>query len=359
LRKTNSLKASGQRRSIPFTLLLATQLIAVACDNPTGPSAGPAISCPASVTVPSPTGNAVPVTYAAPQVTGGKAPVTTTCTPPSGSTFPIGSTAVSCTATDADRRVAACSFLATVAAPPRLTATRFTAFGDSITHGILSTCPIGAAPYTFASYLRELQHLAVHGDDSASYPRKLRGLLGARYTAQNPTVANEGFPGETVERGIARLRAVLAANAPQVLLLQEGINELNFLQLGAIPAIREGLRTMIRDARGRGIEVFLGTLLPQRPGACRYFASPPVIEAANSELRSLAVAEGAALVDLYVAFAGQVNALLGPDGLHPNEAGYERIAQTFFDLIRQRLEAASSTLTGGLSGSGPSYAEAH
>ena len=45
------------------------------------------------------------------------------------------------------------------------------------------------------------------------------------------------------------------------------------------------------------------------------------------------LAEGAILVDLYQAFEGQTDTLLGPDGLHPNDAGYQLISQTFFEAI--------------------------
>ena len=52
----------------------------------------------------------------------------------------------------------------------------------------------------------------------------------------------------------------------------------------------------------------------------------------------MALAEGAELVDLYQAFDGHVDTLIGGDGLHPNEAGYQKMAETFFTAIRGRLE---------------------
>src|SRR4029453_16391660 len=92
-----------------FALVLALCLFA-ACggdnDTPSTPTrpdpipAGPTISCPASVTVPTTTTSAQ-VAYGAPSVSGGTAPVTAACTPASGATFNVGTTAVTCTATDA------------------------------------------------------------------------------------------------------------------------------------------------------------------------------------------------------------------------------------------------------------------
>jgi acyl-CoA thioesterase-1 len=173
-----------------------------------------------------------------------------------------------------------------------------------------------------------------------SYPAQLQTLLANRYSAQTPVVVNEGLPGERVEGGVTRLPGVLALHVPEVLLLQEGVNNLNSRNNpDDIPIVVNGLRTMIREARNRGIQVLLGTLLPQRLGACRAYA-PGLIEPANTQIRALAGAEGATIVDLYQAFAGMTDTLLGQDGLHPNEAGYERMAQMFVDVVRQRLETA-------------------
>jgi lysophospholipase L1-like esterase len=97
---------------------------------------------------------------------------------------------------------------------------------------------------------------------------------------------------------------------------------------------------MIRDARRRGIQVFVGTLLPHRPDSCRGRA-PFLISPTNDMIRAVAAAEGAILVDLYRAFSGMEGTLLGEDGLHPSAAGYEKMAQTFFDVIQQRLESSS------------------
>ena len=44
------------------------------------------------------------------------------------------------------------------------------------------------------------------------------------------------------------------------------------------------------------------------------------------------------LVDLYAAFLPHAEAWTGVDGLHPTEAGYALIAETFFAAIRADLE---------------------
>ena len=44
------------------------------------------------------------------------------------------------------------------------------------------------------------------------------------------------------------------------------------------------------------------------------------------------------MVDLEAAFAGDEKSLIGPDHLHPNPAGYQRIAETFFEAIVAKYE---------------------
>ena len=93
---------------------------------------------------------------------------------------------------------------------------------------------------------------------------------------------------------------------------------------------------MVRTTRSRGMAPFVATFLPQRPGGRRAFAVNTIVPA-NEKVRAMVAEEGAVLVDLYPAF-DNLDTLIGPDGLHPTEEGYQRIAETFFDQIRAKLE---------------------
>lgn len=312
------------------------------CSSPSQPTSF-GISCPISQGLVSQDGNPVAVTYADPSITGGQAPFTSSCTPASGAGFPLGATLVTCTAQDAKHLNASCSFEVQVrAAPPKppqipqISATRFVAFGDSITYGVTATCARVTPFMTFAETMAVLQQAA---SDPWAYPNVLQDRLRGRYTAQTPTVVNRGVPGEEIADGATRLPGTLTVDLPEVVLLQEGANDVN---QGHSPAnIAAAMRTMVREARSRGMQPYVGTILPQRPlgvgGSCRGFGADGVA-AANDQLRSMAASEGAPLVDLYQAFGGVAGDLIGPDGLHPTEAGYQKIADTFFDAIRQRLE---------------------
>ena len=314
------------------------------CGSPTQPSPpAPTISCPMPVTQQTQAGQAIIVTYPAPLVSGGNQPVTTTCSPPSGSSFAVGTTVVTCTALDALHRTATCSLPVTVVNVPQITTTKFVAFGDSITFGALSPCLQSALFYTPAGRLLDLQLILASVDIATSYPTVLQTALAKRYGAQSPRVLNEGQGGEFVtdSRTATRFLQVLNDDAPEVVLLQEGANDVNFGSLDTIPAIIDELRALVRTAKGRGLAVFLGTLTPERPGSCRG-TNPTLIPPVNDQIRAMAAMEGVVLVDLYQTFDGRIETLLGEDGLHPNVAGYEALAQTFFDSIRQQLETPAA-----------------
>jgi lysophospholipase L1-like esterase len=163
-------------------------------------------------------------------------------------------------------------------------------------------------------------------------------------------VINAGFPGEAANDGETRRRftSALTANQPEILLLQEGINDLHGLDFYGIPysqgitGVVNALRDRSLEARARGIHVFLGTLLPERPNGCRAFAIPPrgkedLITPTNNQIRSMAAAEGIDLIDLAMVFNGQ-DSFIGQDGLHPTAAGYSAMAKAFFDAIRAKFE---------------------
>ena len=133
---------------------------------------------------------------------------------------------------------------------------------------------------------------------------------------------------------MSRLRTALIANGAQVVLLFEGANDLS-LQ-APIVVIARGLRDLVREARQRGAQVLVATLLPQG-GSCRG-TKAAVIPAVNDAIRAMAAEENAPLVDLYQGFSGSASPYIGSDGLHPNALGYQRVADLFFGVIRERFE---------------------
>lgn len=255
--------------------------------------------------------------------------MTVTCAPASGTAFPVGSTTVTCDAVDRANREASCSFFVSVTRP-RLVATRFLAFGDSLTLGVTSAAPT---------------ILLANRPDS--YPFKLGTLLTARYQTQTPESLNDGVGGETAARtpasqsvGRLRLPGSLDANQPEVLLLMEGTNDLLSGQSGADNALI-ALEEMVTLGKGSSIRVFLATIPPQRPGGRRDRVAK-MIPGFNDSIRQIAARQGVPLVDVYSALKDRLD-LIGVDDLHPTPQGYDVIAQTFFEVIRATLEENPAT----------------
>jgi lysophospholipase L1-like esterase len=205
----------------------------------------------------------------------------------------------------------------------RLSRTRFVAFGDSLTSGEV-TMPIGTAVTGMVVV------------PAASYPSVLQNQLQARYSSQasDITVINAGFGAETVVSGVLRFADMLDEHRPEVVLLMEGVNGLG--NIG--PDVSAGLiRSMTQAAKARGIRVFIASMLPTIAGRQRS-QNAPLLELYNVRLREVCTLEGVTFVDLYGTLLPEVLDVIGIDGLHPTEAGYRRIADTFFTAIQRDLE---------------------
>ena len=283
------------------------------------------ISCPSPLSADSTDGNPVTVSYEAPRTNNGRAPVSTSCTVASGATFAVGATTVACEARDAGGQSAACSFTVTVRPPPRLTYSRYMAFGDSLTEGVIS-----------------ISGTALAVDLPGSYPTVLRNLLRARYPMAPPTVINAGSAGELASGdGIRRFGSTLTAHQPEVVLLMEGTNDLLFQHRGIEPALA-ALESMMAEAESRNIRVCLATLPPQR--CCSFpdrSAVAGIIPGFNEEVRALALRRNAVLVDVYAGMKDDLS-LLGRDNLHPTARGYEVMASIFEDAIVRAFDPRSA-----------------
>jgi lysophospholipase L1-like esterase len=321
----------------------------IACSNPTQPGGGtgggppgpPTITCPAApAPVTSASGQGVSVVYGTAIATPSNAAVS--CAPPSGSTFPVGTTAIVCTATDSTQRTASCTFNVVVQRSPLISLTNYVAFGDSITWGEDGQPSVSCAPTT-TSTLETLSRIRplFQYPDAQQYPTVLRSLLASRYVAQAAiiAVANRGKPGERAGSPdtLVRFNSVLTGSSYQAVLLMEGTNDIFSGDSTQIPIAIAGLRTMIRSAKQRNVRPFLATVPPMVQGgarACGYQLVPQL----NLAIATLASQESVTLVDVYGGFGTSYAQYFGADGLHPNDQGYAKIADIFFNALRQALE---------------------
>ena len=162
------------------------------------------------------------------------------------------------------------------------------AFGDSLTYGT------GAG----------------RGED---YPSVLATLTGHR-------VVNAGVPGEESTAGLARLPAVLESAQPQLVFLGHGGNDL--LRHRDLAQTRDNLRRMVESVRARGASaVLLGV---PKPGL--FLSTHPLYRELAAELD--VPLEGEALADILG------DRELKSDEIHPNAAGYRRLAEALYQLLQ-------------------------
>ena len=338
-----------------FALVLSCTLLAGACATSTSPTPTPTedppqITCPAVQPIQLTSGTSSgPVTYAATAVKG-KAPVTIVCVPPSGSSVTVGTNTVTCTATDALQRPAACSFSVTVLAvvrPPMLTVTRFLAFGDSITAG---EDGVDGGPDT--SGLCQPAVTSTGGiqsrvilPDAQTYPGQLQTKLLALYPTQSPTVVKRGCPGESVGglNTLARPRFDILVSSGQydVVLIMEGSNDLESPTWSdPVTHAANALDLLVGDAKSVGVRPLLATIPPMN-AAGRRGGGAALVPLLNDRIFQIGGAENIPIVDVYAAFNGNLS-LLGDDGLHPNATGYGVIADAFLAAIRSGFEVKTA-----------------
>jgi lysophospholipase L1-like esterase len=164
---------------------------------------------------------------------------------------------------------------------------------------------------------------------------------------QSITVGNEGWPGELISTGLGRLPDAMDYNAPQVLLLLDGANDLLGSPASATTQyIATKLRDMVRAAKAKSptVTVLLATFPPQWHGTVPYDrgAGADFVPELNQRIASVASGEGAVLVDLYTPMSADIKRYIGADGLHPTEAGFTLMAQTFYAAIKDKFEAKTT-----------------
>ncbi len=163
------------------------------------------------------------------------------------------------------------------------------AFGDSLTAGV------GANP-------------------GESYPARLETLIGRK-------VMSSGVPGETSAAGLARLPAALDEAKPQLVILCEGGND--FLQKLDEAQAASNVRAMVRLAQSRGAQVVL--IAVPKPGL---LPSPADFYAAIAKELAVPNEENALKKIL-------TDNNLKSDLVHPNAAGYARLAEAVAALLRK------------------------
>jgi acyl-CoA thioesterase I len=150
-------------------------------------------------------------------------------------------------------------------------------------------------------------------EDHQSYPALLQSLT-------NRKVINAGRSGEVSEDGLNRLPSLLDQHTPDLLILCHGGNDI--LQKKDLIKMGENIRKMISIAEERNIPVVL--LGVPRPGL---FLS-------SAEIYSeIAESTGVIFIEDLIANVLSDNALKY-DIAHPNDAGYQVIAEEVYSILK-------------------------
>lgn len=204
-----------------------------------------------------------------------------------------------------------------------LGATRFLAFGDSITAGVES----------------QYDGMFFFDSPAAAYPYNLEGML-AGHPPGGFVVTNSGVPGEAAFTARNRLIGELQAGRPQVLLLLEGINDMT--GSGRTPSqAASSVAALVETGRLFNCTVLVATMFQtyesRRPDGTIKNNAHQSIQAFNNELLSrVAGQQNVHVIDLYAAFGTNWGAgYVGNDGLHPTSAGYLRMANEYHNRIAQ------------------------
>jgi len=163
------------------------------------------------------------------------------------------------------------------------------AFGDSLTYGT------GA-------------------EQTESYPAVLEQLIGRR-------VVNAGIPGEETGEGLSRLPQVLQKEKPALMIICHGGNDL--LRLLNQQQAANNLRDMIRLVQKQGVAVVLISV-----------PTPDMFLSPTHMYREIAKDLAVPLEDEII-FAVLADGSLRSDYIHPNAAGYRRIAEALATLLRE------------------------
>ena len=237
---------------------------------------------------------------------------------------------MTCGASDALRQTAGCVFGVTVLGPPKLAVTRFLAFGDSITAGVVS-------PSNGGSRLDRIN----------SYPARLQRRLASLYRTQDIGVVNVGVPGEDASDAVSRFNLELRTHRPEVVLLMQGTNDLNPFGGAGAAGAAAALDRMVRAGRAADLDVLLMTIPPQRGTR-----SASLVAGLNGRIRSIAARHGAVFIDVHrLLLTGSCSGrqpipCIGRDGLHPTAEGYGLIAEELERVLVARYDVDVSPTAG-------------
>ncbi len=176
------------------------------------------------------------------------------------------------------------------------------------------------------------------------YPTRLETAVREEWGQAG--VINAGIDGNKSNQGAERIAAELSQTRPAAVLILLGTNDWNRCKDVDGCFTQDSVRAMLRDALAVRSLPFLGTIIPANPDDPE--RNPPQrnewVAAMNERLKLIAAQEGAVVVDTHAAFLRAGGTDLGrlfADHVHPNDAGHQVLADTFFRALTQPRSASA------------------
>jgi lysophospholipase L1-like esterase len=194
---------------------------------------------------------------------------------------------------------------------------RILAFGDSVTYGVGDGTRPGQSVDTLPVT-----------DGTLGYPARVENLFGV-------LVDNRGFPGEELAMGGSeRFVRVVRGSTADIVILKEGANDaFRKLDRGTYSKL---IQKMVNTAHVLGKEIVIATI-PR--SCCDHDGRQPFTDSFSDVIRELAFVNEIRFADIDRAWRTtcvnkeKCELYNLPDGLHPNTAGYDVIAQTIISSL--------------------------
>jgi lysophospholipase L1-like esterase len=157
---------------------------------------------------------------------------------------------------------------------------------------------------------------------------------------------NRGVGAQTTEQVLGRLAQDLTPLAPDIVVIQVGINDLKAIPLfpqdadAILARCKANIQAIVDAVRALDADVILTTIFPAGhvPLERRMFwsdAVPPAVREVNDELQSMAE-PGVRVLDAHAALADEAGVLppeFAEDFMHVSDAGYAVLNQILTDML--------------------------
>ena len=239
--------------------------------------------------------------------------------------------------------------------------------------------PTGSNPLAGSNGIIEIMPLGdsiTRGEDYQSaraqqngYRDDLAGLLdsagvsfdfvGSQSHGSGFDTDHEGHGGWKINQLFSHVNGWLDSYKPEIILLQIGTNDIGFTNLSISNAVNQLGNLIDRIVSKRPVaQLVVSSIAPANPAN---FSNPHIVQnfqqrvvAFNSQIPGLVSSRFAqgklvTFADIYGAL--DENQHLSADGFHPNDSGYDRMADVFYDAIAGLINAnsipdASDRITG-------------